>query len=86
MSPSQTTDPTLTESNVLLIVFPGFNTIDMNGPYDVLTKSGMNKMFNLTVASETLITRSCEGVKVEVSVFCTYHLLAGAHKPSQSGM
>ncbi|KAJ0117345.1 uncharacterized protein J7T55_003759 [Diaporthe amygdali] len=54
---------------VLVILFPGFNTLDMNGPFDVLTKFGTNTSFNLQVASESTdrcgITKSTEGVKVQ---------------------
>jgi len=59
-------DPPVRDSNVLLILFPGFNTLDMNGPYDVLTKSSMSTEFKIDVASETPITKSVEGVLVEV--------------------
>lgn len=51
---------------VLLILFDGFNTIDMNGPYDILTKSGQSDHFVLKVAAEQEITKSIEGVLVEV--------------------
>ncbi|KAL1855258.1 hypothetical protein Daus18300_011164 [Diaporthe australafricana] len=54
---------------VLLALFPGFNTLDMNGPFDVLTKSGTSTSFNVQVASESTdrcgITKSGEGVKVQ---------------------
>ncbi|KAK3317129.1 ThiJ/PfpI family protein [Cercophora scortea] len=52
----------LSSLNVLLILFPGFNTLDMNGPYEVLRKSGLSQNFNVTVASETDITTSIEGL------------------------
>lgn len=55
---------------VLLVLFPGFNTLDMNGPFDVLSKSGTSTSFNIQVASESTdrggITKSTEGVKVQV--------------------
>lgn len=57
---------------VLLVLFPGFNTLDMNGPFDVLSKSGTSTSFNIQVASESTdrgeITKSTEGVKVQVRV------------------
>lgn len=57
---------------VLLLLFPGFNTLDMNGPFDVLTKSGTSTSFNIQVASESAdpcgITKSGEGVKVQVRI------------------
>jgi putative intracellular protease/amidase len=57
---------------VLLVLFPGFNTLDMNGPFDVLTKSGTSTSFKIQVASESTdhcgITRSGEGVKVQVRI------------------
>jgi putative intracellular protease/amidase len=55
-----------TTSKVLLIIFPGFNTLDMNGPYEVLRRSGQSNIFGITVASETEITTSVEGVQVKV--------------------
>lgn len=53
-------------TKVLLIVFPGFNTLDMNGPYDVFSKSGISENFVITVAAETDITKSVEGLLVQV--------------------
>ncbi|KAK3935767.1 hypothetical protein QBC46DRAFT_396737 [Diplogelasinospora grovesii] len=55
------------KSNVLLILLPGFNTLDMNGPYEIFRKSGSSNVFNVTVASECEITTSIEGVHVKVS-------------------
>lgn len=55
------------KSNVLLVLFPGFNTLDMNGPYEVLQRSADASVFTITVASETDITTSIEGVQVKVS-------------------
>lgn len=55
------------KSNVLLVLFPGFNTLDMNGPYEVLQRSADASVFTITVASETDITTSVEGVQVKVS-------------------
>lgn len=54
------------QTKVLLILYDGFNTLDMNGPYDVLTKSGTSPNFSITVASETETTRSFEGALVQV--------------------
>lgn len=51
---------------VLLILFDGFNTIDMNGPYDILTKSGQSDHFVIDVAAEKEITKSIEGVLIKV--------------------
>ncbi|KAK7709741.1 hypothetical protein SLS64_005982 [Diaporthe eres] len=51
---------------VLLILFDDFNTIDMNGPYDILTKSGQSEHLFVEVAAEKEITKSIEGVLVEV--------------------
>jgi len=59
--------PTPPKSNVLLVLFPGFNTLDMNGPYEVLQRSADASVFTVTVASETDITTSVEGVQVKVS-------------------
>ena len=57
---------------ILLVLFPGFNTLDMNGPYEVLRKSKGGDLFTITVAAESEITTSCEGVHVKVRI----HLLA----------
>lgn len=57
------------QTKVLLILYDGFNTLDMNGPYDVLTKSGTSTNFSVTVASETEITRSFEGALVKVGSY-----------------
>lgn len=55
---------------VLLVLFPGFNTLDMNGPFDVLSKSGTSTSFSIQVASESTdqcgVTKATEGVKVQV--------------------
>ena len=46
-------------SNVLIILFNGFNTLDVNGPYEVLRKSGTSDIFKkVTIASQTKITTS----------------------------
>lgn len=55
------------EFKVLMPIFPGFNTLDMNGPYEVLRKTRQGRAFKVTVASETEITTSTEGVHVKVS-------------------
>jgi len=52
--------------NVLLILFPGFNTLDMNGPYEILQKTNNGNAFKIAVASETPITVSTEGASVQV--------------------
>lgn len=51
---------------ILLVLFPGFNTLDMNGPYEVLRKTKGGDLFKITVAAESEITTSCEGVHVKV--------------------
>jgi putative intracellular protease/amidase len=56
------------KSHALLLLFPGFNTLDMNGPLEVFRKSGTSDVFVVTVASETEITDSTEGVHVKVGV------------------
>jgi len=56
----------MSEKRILLILFPGFNTLDMNGPYEVLRKTKGGDLFKITVASEIEITTSCEGVHVKV--------------------
>lgn len=56
----------LEKVKVLLILFDGFNTIDMNGPYDILTQSGQSEHFVIDVAAEQQPTKSIEGVLIEV--------------------
>ncbi|KAK0616170.1 ThiJ/PfpI family protein [Immersiella caudata] len=51
--------------NILLVLFPGFNTLDMNGPYEVLRKTKGGDLFQITVAAEYEVTVSCEGVQVK---------------------
>ncbi|KAK1753941.1 class I glutamine amidotransferase-like protein [Echria macrotheca] len=50
---------------ILLVLFPGFNTLDMNGPYEVLQKAGDGAVFEIFVAAESEITTSIEGVHVK---------------------
>ncbi|KXJ86063.1 class I glutamine amidotransferase-like protein [Microdochium bolleyi] len=50
---------------VLSIIFPGFNTLDLNGPLDVFTKSGQWDKFEVTIAAENEITESVEGLQVK---------------------
>jgi len=54
---------------ILLILFPGFNTLDMNGPYEILQKANNGNTFQIIVASETEITTSQEGAAVKVPPF-----------------
>lgn len=56
----------LTQVNVLLIIFPGFNTLDANGPLEMFRKSGQSQIFTVTVASETEHTTSVEGCIMKV--------------------
>jgi hypothetical protein len=51
---------------ILLILFPGFNTLDMNGPYEILQKAHDGNAFKITVASETDLTTAQEGAIVKV--------------------
>ncbi|KAF2260669.1 ThiJ/PfpI family protein [Lojkania enalia] len=54
-------------SNALLILFPGFNTLDVNGPLEVLRKSGRSTIISITIASESPVntaTISIEGAQL----------------------
>lgn len=53
-------------SKVLLVIFPGYNTLDVNGPYETLFAAGRGAHFRITVASETEITVSAEGMQIKV--------------------
>jgi len=48
-------------SNALIILFPGYNTLDVNGPLEVFRKSGQSQHFSVKIASETEHTTSIEG-------------------------
>ncbi|KAL7760764.1 hypothetical protein ACKLNR_007299 [Fusarium oxysporum f. sp. zingiberi] len=49
----------------LLILFPGANTLDVNGPIETLFATERGSYFNITVASETDITVTAEGVQIK---------------------
>lgn len=57
------------KSKALLILFPGYNTLDVNGPLEVFMKSGSTKIFDVTIASETDHTTSVEGAVMQVCYF-----------------
>lgn len=51
---------------VLLPIFPGFNTLDLNGPLEVLKNSALSDdTFEVWVASATELTKACEGVRIQ---------------------
>ena len=51
---------------VLLPIFPGFNTLDLNGPLEVLKNSGIpDDTFEVWVASSTELTKACERVQIQ---------------------
>lgn len=60
----------MTARRVLIAVFPEFNTLDMNGPFETLHSPDGGKHFAVTLASETEITTSSEGVMVKVGTTC----------------
>lgn len=50
---------------VLLPIFPGFNTLDLNGPAEVLGNTALpENTFELIVASATEHTKACEGITI----------------------
>lgn len=54
---------------VLLPIFPGFNTLDLNGPLEVLKNSALpDETFEVYVASATELTKACEGVQIQRDV------------------
>jgi len=57
------------KSNVLIILFQGFNTLDVNGPLEVFRKSGLSQYFKVKVAAVDDITVSDEGAQMKVSLF-----------------
>lgn len=58
---------------VLVILFPGFNTLDMAGPIEVLRMSADRELFKVTIAAEGDITTSSEGVQVKA--YSLYYLI-----------
>lgn len=58
---------TAVKLKALTVLFPGFNTLDMNGPFEVLARAGL---FEMVTAAENEITRSAEGVQVKVGLSC----------------
>lgn len=54
------------EINVLVLLFPGFDFLDVGGPVEVLGKGGTdNIQFKFTIASHTEETKSAEGVAIK---------------------
>jgi hypothetical protein len=68
LSGSFTMSQTASKTNALLILFPGYNTLDVNGPFEVFRKSGTTNDRFVTVASETEITVSTEGAQMRVEL------------------
>ncbi|EFZ04334.2 ThiJ/PfpI family protein [Metarhizium robertsii ARSEF 23] len=60
---------------VLMVLFDGFNTMDMNGPYEIFRMSGNRDVFTVTVAAETEITTSFEGVHIKRDVALSQTLI-----------
>jgi transcriptional regulator GlxA family with amidase domain len=55
--------------HVLLPIFPGFNTLDLNGPAEVLGNTALPRnTFRITVASATELTTSYENVTIKRDV------------------
>jgi hypothetical protein len=52
---------------VLLLVFPGFNTLDLNGPVEVLGSSSLadKHPFNITIAAASEVTEAFEHVLIK---------------------
>lgn len=53
------------KSKALLILFEGFNTLDVNGPLEVFRKSGNAQDISVTVAAQAEITTSTEGAHMK---------------------
>lgn len=54
---------------VLMPIFPGFNTLDLNGPAEVLGNSSLPRnTFHITVVSATEHTTSYENVTIKRDV------------------
>lgn len=53
---------------VLIVIFPGFNTLDLNGPLEVLKNSALpDETFTvyITAAGDSDLTKACEGVQIQ---------------------
>jgi transcriptional regulator GlxA family with amidase domain len=67
-----------TPIQVLLIIYPGFNTLDLNGPLDILRNaylrpdSGISPLqmdaFEINIAAASPLTTSYEGVAIQRSI------------------
>jgi len=64
------------KTQVLVILFPGFNTQDVNGPYEIFAIAGMKTHFDVTVAAHDEVTTSHEGVHIKRDVPLDETLLA----------
>lgn len=51
---------------VLLPIFPGFNTLDLNGPLEVLARPKESGTFKCTIAAAEDLTLAAEGVSIQV--------------------
>lgn len=68
--------------NVLIPIFPGFNTLDLNGPAEVVGNSAIapTNIFATTIASGTETTKAFENVKVGRDISFAELLENGAAK------
>ncbi|KAH0598352.1 hypothetical protein MHUMG1_03650 [Metarhizium humberi] len=60
---------------VLVVLFEGFNTMDMNGPYEVFRMADNRNAFTVTITAEMEVTRSFEGVQVKRDIALDHNLL-----------
>lgn len=67
---------------VLLPIYPGFNTLDLNGPLEVLKNSGLpDETFDVRVASATELTKACEGVQIKRDIAISDLLDPSSRRP-----
>jgi transcriptional regulator GlxA family with amidase domain len=58
-----------TPIQVLLLIYPSFNTLDLNGPLDVLKNPYLSAdAFDITIAAASPLTTSYEGVAIHRSI------------------
>ena len=56
----------VTPIKVLMPIFSGFNTLDLNGPLEVLARPKEKGTFKCTIAAAEDVTLAAEGVSIQV--------------------
>jgi transcriptional regulator GlxA family with amidase domain len=65
--PPPTSGPQAKPLDILIPIYPDFNTFDLNGPIEVLSQANRNSgstHFKISIAAATELTTSIEGVRI----------------------